>query len=283
MVELRSRKYGAELYDDRIRLVGLSTAAGRNRVDMLDDLPFDAVEGEKIDREGSLYMAVPEKNTIIKRVKISTDRSLDPDKLAQFELIASLLEDDDQYYLESFEINGGSERLAVAYRRQDIDRRLKLLQKRLIKPSGFKLRSWAMAAGYLNYCRHEGGRLVCLIDITDNIASYCFVENNRPIHLGAVISNAVIGDPDETSTKAFLLDIVATVQYQMLTCNKLSQSVPLSMIVVTGGHAGDEMAAGIEDVIGIKTALPVMRKELFAPEILAESHKYLIGLGLTVD
>ncbi|PKK83332.1 MAG: hypothetical protein CVT49_09015 [candidate division Zixibacteria bacterium HGW-Zixibacteria-1] len=283
MVELSGRKYGAEIYDDRIRLVGVSTSAGRKTVDMLMDISTDGIATQSLDAGGSLYMAVSENSAIIKRVKISPDRSLDPDKLAQFELVASLLDDQIRYYLESFEINSGRERLAVAYKRSEIDSKLDFFRDHFIKPSGFQLRSWAMAAGYTHYCRPGGGRLICLIDITDSLASYCFVENGRPIHLGAVISNAGINDSDPGRSKAFLLDIIATIQYQMLTYDKLSQSVPLSVIIITGKRCNQELAVGIEKGLGIKTVLPEMRKELFAPEVFPESHKYLVGLGLTAE
>jgi len=283
VVELHGRKYGAELYDGRIRLVGQTSSTGRRTIDLLKDLPIESVGVDDIDREGSLYLAVPEKDAVIKRVKISPDRSLDPDKLAQFELVASLLDEDDNYYLESYEINSGRERLAVAYRRREIDQQLEFMQTRLIKPAGFKLRSWAMAAGYTNYCSHEGGRLVCLIDITDHLASYCFVEDKQPIHLGSVVSNAAVSEDDPASTKAYILDIVATVQYQMLTYDKLSQTVPLSSIIITGSCCREELAEGIENIIGIKTTLPIMRSELFSKDVLPEAHKYLVGLGLTAD
>ncbi|RKX31131.1 MAG: hypothetical protein DRP46_03975 [Candidatus Zixiibacteriota bacterium] len=281
MVELHSRKYGAELYGNRIRLVGMTSSTGRNIVDMLIDLPADHIGQQKIDHSGRMYLAVPERDAIIKHVRISADRSLDPDKLAQFELIASLLDEQDRYYLESYEINSGRERLAIAYNRREIDKKLEFLQNCLIRPSGFRLRSWAMAAGYKNYCRKNGGRLICLLDITDNRASYCFIEDDRPIHLGAVISNAAISDT--ASSKNFLLDIIATIQYQLLTYERLSQSVPLSVIIISGNRSDQSLADGIEKGLGIKTVLPEMKTELFSGDVLPEAHKYLVGLGLTVD
>lgn len=283
MVELTGKKYGIELLDKKIRLVGVSSSTGRKTVDTLVDLAADDIAARSFDHNGSLYIAVSENCAIIKRVKISPDRTLDPDKLARFELLASLLDDQDHYYFESFEIDTGRERLAIAYKKNEIDGKLEFFSHNFIKPSGFQLRSWAMAAGYQNYCRPAGGRLICLIDITDNMASFCFLENNRPINLGAVVSNAEISENDPGKSKAFLLDIIATVQYQMLTCDRLSQSVPLSTVIITGSHCHPELAAGIEKGLGIKTSLPEMRKELFASDIFPESHKYLVGLGLTAE
>ncbi|MEW5923268.1 MAG: hypothetical protein AB1746_04705 [Candidatus Zixiibacteriota bacterium] len=283
MVELSGKKYGVELLDRKIRLVGVSASAGRKTVDILTEIPADEISSQSLDHNGSLYLAVSEDSAIIKRVKISADRSLDPDKLAQFELLASLLDNQDHYYFESFEIDTGRERLAIAYKKSEIDGKLDYFSNNFIKPSGFQLRSWAMAAGYQNYGRPAGGRLICLIDITDSMASFCFVENGRPINLGSVVSNAGISESDPRKSKAFLLDIIATVQYQMLTFDKLSQSVPLSAVIITGSCCNQELAAGIEKGLGIKTSLPEMRRELFASDLFPESHKYLVGLGLTVE
>jgi len=283
VVTLKGKRYGVDISGSLIRLVGREFAHGREKVDMLVEIEADKLTGDMINHDGELYMAVPEDETIIKKISIVSDRGLDSDKLAIFELSSSLMADSDQYYMESYGQEDSSERLAIAYRRERVDNKISFLQEKLIKPVGFRLRSWALAAGYRHYCRHEGGKLICLLDITANHASYCFIRDDYPVDIGSVTATAEKSENGSRLPRPFFLDLIATLKYRQMIIGQSARAVPLSLIIVTGNRANQELADDIGQKTGVRSNLPVMKKELFSDDTLDASPNYLVALGLMVD
>lgn len=283
MVDLRGRRYGIELSETRMRIVGRSYTPGRSSVDTILDVDLDRFEKDVIDRNADLFLAVSESDTIIKKIAIPPDKNLDPDKLAQFELSASLLDAADRYYMESFSINETSDRLAIAYNRDLVDRKVALLRELFGRPSGFKVRSWAMASGYINFCRRAGGKLICLIDIGEDQTSYCLLKDNSPVDIGSTVKYKNSESGPGSVSKGFILDLAATMQYRLVGVSGPGRSVPLSLIVLTGSQAGPELASEIEDALGTRTVFPEMKTELFSRDAIATAEKHLVGLGLTAE
>ena len=284
MVNLRKKRYGIDIDGERVRIAGRTLAAGREAVDTIIDVEVDRLDENIIDREAELYLAVSESDAIIKRVDVISDRSLDPDRLAQFELAASLLDDPGRYYLESCESDRTDGRIAIAYDRSLVDGEVALVQEKLIKPSGFKLRSMALALGYLHYCRQEGGALIALVDICPGRASFCLLRGHSPVDIGLVTDDSAARDnADSTSCRALLTDLAATIRYRLGRSSGSRQDVPLSLVLLSGSMADDNLAAEAEAILRVKTKLPTVKRELFADDTSVNAEKYLACLGLTVD
>jgi hypothetical protein len=283
LVELRKRRYGIDLLSDTVCIIGRVYSAGRSAVDSIVRIDSDALTDGLLEDEGDLYFSVWEKDAIIKQVKIPRDQGIDPDKLVQFEMACSLLDGEDHYYMESYELESISERLAIAYNRSLIEREILSLERRMRKPSGFRLRSLAMASGYLDYCHKEGGNLICLIDIWEKGASYCFLKNNRVVSIGMITNGDGRDGEDNNPTRKFIIDITATLQYKMTAMNEGGMTPPLSLIILTGRLADLTVAAQIEECTGIRTVMPRLRKDLFTDETFSAGANCLVGLGLTAD
>lgn len=283
MVGNEGKRYGVDLAGDRIRIVGRSDSTDQVFVDQFIDIDPSQFKKGMIEEAADLYFAVSERDAVIKRVKIPQVGNLDPDRIVQFELLSSLLDGADKYYFESYGVNGTSDSIAVAYNRALVDRKVCYLQEKIIKPSGFRLRSLAMAAGFLHFCPKEEGKLVCLVDVSNGQASYCFLKDNQPIQIGAVADSTALSDRNNDVSRAFVLDLAATIQYQMAIIKSTSHTAPLSLILITGYSATPELATRLEENIGVKTAPPCLGKTLLADNALPEAEKYLVILGLTVD
>ena len=282
MVNLRRKRYGIDFDGERVRIAGRTLSTGREIVDTVMDVDFSRLNGDIIDREGELYLAVPESDAVIKKVGVVADRSLDPDRLAQFELAASLLDDPARYYLESCESDRPDGRIAIAYDRSRIDGEVAMVKEKLIKPSGFRLRSWALALGYLKYCRQEGGALTALADISPSRASFCILRGRSLGDIGLVTDESAHGDVGPSSCRALLTDLAATIRYR-LGRDASRQDVPLSLLLLSGSMADDNLAVEAEAILKVKTKLPMVRRELFTDETSIDAGKYLLCLGLTVD
>ncbi len=282
MVELKGRKYGLDLNGSIVFFAGRTFAAGKEVIDILTQTDLSKLSRDTLGEDGETYFSVSEKEAVIKLIKISPSDGLDSEKLALFELQTSLLEEADHYYYEIGGLDTRSERLAVAYPRSIIDSKIAQIENLIPRPRGFRLRTLALAAGFLHFCHHEGGELVCLIDIGSDQIAYCYLYNRRPIAAGCISYKNADESEGPFLPHDALLDLTATLQYQSSLLFQSGFSVPLSLIVISGSKAGEELATRIEKNTRVKTILPSIKKEMFTSEVLAAAPRYLVSIGLTV-
>ncbi len=278
MVELKNQKYGVDRIGGKIRVAACIGKKNDCRAESLVSYP-DSQLGEESKISGAdLIFSIPENNAIIKKVKILDNKAIDPDQQAQFELAATLLDGEDRYYLESQALNGNTERLSVAYNKGMIDERLEYYARHLTRPSGFKLRSLAMAKAYRYFCRPEGGKLVCLVDINGEHASYCFLKDGFPSIIGSVEgkNGGIVGEP-------FMIDLSATLLYRQSGDPDGTGGAPLSRIIISGESADWKLAELLEKYTHVKVSIPYLKQERFLNDTQSEAAKYMVSLGLAID
>jgi hypothetical protein len=283
VVTFTNRRYGIDFLSDRIRIAGRTSAAGRITVDSLHDYDAADFNSEMVRNDGDYYFSIPEKEAIIKWITIVPEGNLDPVKLIQFEMAGMLADNDENYYFDCYYSDPKSRNLAIAYNRNLIERKIKKLQEKIPKPAGFRLRSLAMASAYNNYCLHESGQHICLMDISSHSCSYCFLKENNPILIGGFENGIGENEVSEENSKKFALDLSAILQYELSKLARDGYSIPLSSIIISGPAAVSDLPVKIEERMKVKSIPPRLKKELFDEKIYAEAGKYLISLGLTVD
>lgn len=252
-------------------------------INRLSRVSLNEIKPEMINIPGRLQFSVSEDKAIIKKVKIPTDKNLDKKELAEFEFASTLLDDEEALYISSNSINGGSEYLVFGCHRDQIDKKNKFFEEMFMKPAGYKLRAQALADGYQNYCWREGGELICLLDLSPLVVSFCFVNNSQPIFFGSITNGDANNNDGDQISKSFLSDLKVTIQYHTSNLFKAGFSAPLSLIVVSGTLAGKESNETIEEILRLRTISPTIKTALFAPEIADRAGHFLVSLGLTVD
>jgi len=235
------------------------------------------------ENDCELYFSVPETDAIIKRVSLPESMALEPRQTALFEFSATLIDPPDSYYMDVYDLNGDTEKLTVGYNRNCVDEKIGDLTDRFIKPSGFRLRSLALADGYRYFCQPEGGELICLLDISETIGSYCFLWDNYPTHPGLLYNGRNSLSNEINKDSRFAIDLAATLQFQQATLFSSGRSVPLSRILVTGSAVEDALMDQIESLMNVTTTYPSMKNSAFSPEAINDAGRYLVGLGLTAD
>jgi len=283
VVDFKGRKYGADLTSRRARIVRKSGGSGHPVVDLIGDTRLDQLENYIRDSEAALYFSVPEKDALLKKVTIPKENGIAGDRLALFEFTSSLINDPDRYYFETHPLNGDSRHLVVGYNREFINGRMAMLEKSSLKPAGFKLRGWALASGYKNYCWKEGGELVCLLDISDDCTSFCLMHKDSPLTTGYVEGTLYDSENGKCISGGFLTDLSATIKYHLSLLHKSGETCPISLIIISGSSASNGVALVIEEKTGIRTVQPAVKKALFSHETVPLAPKYLVSLGLTGD
>jgi len=283
VVELTSCRLGGDLTGDRVRLASRVRTAGATLINAVGDYDLTNGATEIRTTDSELYFSVSESEAVIKRVGSCSDSNLDRRQAALFELTVSLIDDTARYYLDAYDLNGDEEKLAVAYNRQCVDRNISLLTEQVCKPTGFKLRSLSLADGYRHYCRPVGGELICLLDFSSTVCSYSFLYHNRPILLGAVAGLSKNADATDDINEACIIDITATLKFQLAALFASGKSALLSRIVISGPNADEKLLEHISSKMKAPTEFPTLNSTLFAPGVVAEAGSYLVSLGLTVD
>jgi len=194
VVDLRKKRFGLDTADGGKRLISQTVESGMAKIDSIIEIKPDSEIPALFDDDCELYFSVPETDAIIKRVTVPENKTLDSRQTALFEFSSTLIDSPDAYYTDVYDLNGNAEKLTVGYNRDCVDEKIDDLTDQFIKPSGFRLRSLALADGYRFYCQPEGGELICLLDISENIGSYCFLCNGYPTHPGLLYNTSIADD-----------------------------------------------------------------------------------------
>jgi len=283
LVETNKIKYGVDKVGQFLFLAGCNCSGGSVLIDHLRRIGVDEAKPELVDSSGRLQFSVAEDKVIIKRIKIRSDKNLDGKELAEFEFASTLLDKKETFYISANSVNGGSEYLVTGCHRFLIEEKKQFFEEMFIKPAGYKIRALALADGYRNFCWREGGELICLLDLSFKVASYCFINNGQPIFFGVIRNSEADANENGQISASFLNDLKVTIQYQMSNLFKAGYSTPLSLIVVSGTLTGKESNETIEEKLRLRTISPTIKTALFAPEIVDRAGHFLISLGLTVD
>ncbi len=281
MVTLRGRVHGLDFLPGRFRLATMTSEPGRALIESLQESPDSDLCRDKFDSNAELYFAVPDNQAVIKLVKPPDEPTLSADKTALFELLTSLPEDAGRYYLETYAVNGGRERLVVAYQRKLVEEQIERLEEKIHRPSGFRLRSLALAEGYRKFCRPLGGDLVCLVNIDRHQTLLVFLNKGVTVATGFV-ARSFPDENDSAACKSALIDIAALVRYRQSLLFKDGFTAPLSLVILCGEKADTTLAEPLSQLLRVKIAFPEFRTELFADSAANPSALFLVGLGLTV-
>jgi len=280
MVNLRGKIYGLDLYDDTLRVATLIAAPGTISIDSLSEIPFNQLRREFFDSGAELYFSVPDDEAVVRRLRLPDDLTLDPEKLALFEFAACLPEDSLNYYLETYRINGERRHLAVAYHRSLVQRRIEQWENLIARPSGFRLRSLALAEGYRRFCRRDGGEVICLINIDSSQTFLVFVNHDAVV--STVALNLQLPDEaDSIALKSALIDIAASVRYQNALIFNDGFTAPLSLAVLSGQRANLSLSQELASILRTNVVLPTILNNLLPENQTVSGCQFLVSLGLT--
>lgn len=282
MVELKRRRFGLDINGPRMTLASRSIEAGLNVIDFIEDVDENSLAEKLTPYDGDLYFSVGENNALIKRIAQPYEHGLDETAVARFEFSSSLLDDPDKYFIDIHDVGPVKTKLAIGYNKSRVDDIISRISKNNEHPTGFKLRSLALAQAYLNLCQAEGGRLVCLLDISETYGAYCFIHEKTPVLPGALRLGAGNGDNQNGGPAADLLDLAAMVQFQLAGLAKSGLSDPLSRLIVSGPRADDVVLSRLEKSLHVSAGPPRLIKTAFKDDLGTKAPDAMIAIGLTI-
>ncbi len=283
-----SETYGAARLGQKILTARVENDGTRLKVTSLLTSDDD-INGDMLDN-GRLFFNINERMAVVKKIKVRQSSIIEAARIAQFELTQSLLDPVDLFYFDNLPLdnrNGHRRYLSIAYHRPVVDKIIETFQKQLRKPSGFKLDAVAMTDGYLSFCRVEQGELQALINVESDIATIAFLYKKK---LESVNRMEIHLDDDIGIDKAkkFALDLKMTISYQLAELFTDGITVPLSRLILSGKHAGNDLLqAALKEQFSVDVTLPSFHEGYFDPvEKTLDKYRpelFLIPLGLAVE
>lgn len=279
--------YGAARFGDRLLAVRVENDGARLMVTSFQSsdtgLNRDTLES------GRLFFAVDERLAVVKKIRVRKTSLLETADLVRFEMSQTLLDKPESFYFDSLpldEPDGYRRFLAIAYHRREIDACIDEYERRLRKPSGFKLDAVALAAGYLAFCRVAPGDLQVLIDVGPENATIALIHNRRLCSVGRLDAPFTSG-MTIASANRLGAELKMKLGYLLAELFDEGITVPAARVILSGPFAGDELLqAALAEHVSAEVTRPEFHPGYFQPEAAEEFagrlDRFLIPLGLAV-
>ncbi len=277
--------YGAALLGGQLRAVRIEHDGARLLVTSFLT-SADNPSGDTLEN-GRLIFNVDESQAVIKRITVSKNSHIDPERIARFELMQGLLGNPSQYYFDIIPAGETSERHAfftIAYHKYPVDEQMVQFERRLRKPSGFRLNGIALAAGYRAFCRQLPGDIQLLCDV-ENDTAILVVLYKKAVYAICRLETVPGENPAEKTAQRLAREMKMTISYQLARCFQDGITVPPSRLILCGGLARNEIL--MEEIAG-SVSMPVTLPEFNAGYFAGarvNGHRleeFLIPLGLAV-
>ncbi|MEE9441953.1 MAG: hypothetical protein V3V99_04730 [candidate division Zixibacteria bacterium] len=250
---------------------------------------FDSLENCEFD-VGRIFFSVGNGIAQIKKLKIKQSSLFNASAIAQFEMSQCLLEPENEFYFDNLPLesdNGFQQFLTIAYRRHVVDELIEECEKKIRRPSGFKLDAVALTAGYLTFCRIEPGDLQALINIESDIITVAYIYK-RKLQAIDYLKAEIHDDMSVELARKLAGELRMALSYQQNELFNDGVTIPLSRLIVCGGCARDEIIiSAIDEQMAMELTLPKFHEGYF--QSLPDNEKsfplemYLIPLGLAVE
>ncbi len=279
---------GVDHRDQGIFVAITETDSGRVTIAGLRSYPDSDTWRPEWPEVGEVRLAVPESLAIVKPIVIETDDGTEREDRVRFEMIASML-DDEQQFLTATQATGDDSRFIGMLLRRDratevcrsLGRELRAEQDRL----SFQLRSVGLGRGYLTFCRKEEAELVCLVDMAGTVASICLVHGNHIVDV-ASLSTDSFDLTVESGRDQFAVDLKTVINYRQAALIEAGISVPLSSLLLVGDQVDDDCRQIVQTYFPVGVRTPELNDgfvtgiESLPTESLPH---FLVALGLAVN
>lgn len=279
---------GIDTGGDRIHIARVDLGSGRPQVKALarfEDLP---ISEHHLLHDGQWRLAIPDDCALVKRLHIVPYGGISPTDLAAFEMMSSLLDDSDEFLIQTIDTGRIDRSLGIAIRRTVA---ASLLSDALGTPAAntnhieCTVRAAALGNAYLGFCRRQGTGLVALVDWSGQVASICLLYDDRIADLAQVDLRSV-GASSERRIGAAVAQIQTVLNFRAAALAEDGIGVPLSRLVVSGDRCDQELRDRLAQSLDRPVDLPEVSPAYFPDQLDLDRlplAQYLVALGAAVS
>ncbi|MEW6411373.1 MAG: hypothetical protein AB1483_02740 [Candidatus Zixiibacteriota bacterium] len=280
-------KIGVDFRGDLFYVARVDYSGGRPEVKALFRLEKQHLGQHHLLEGGQLILSVPDSEIILKRLNLNGSAG-DIETRARFELVHTLMEDEDRFYFDIIPTGKESAYLGLILRKERLESFLdKLLDQRrsFFAQSGYRTRAAALADGYINFCRLTGGDLICLADFMGQSASMAFVYRNKIIDL----THMSLKRFDLTTTAGvgkMCVELKTLVNFKVAALFNEGISTPLSAMLLSGDTVTEQDSQIMKRYFPVEIITPTVNSGFFngqADLTDVPLEKYIVALGLAAN
>ncbi|KAA3635384.1 MAG: hypothetical protein DWP97_04835, partial [Calditrichaeota bacterium] len=245
----------------------------------------DSFKGHQLLDGGSFVVSIPDDKILLKHIRIPKNALID--EIINFELIQMHLDTPDKFIYDAIETAVESQYLGMILRKTTFDDSVAFFENQNVNSRNTisaKMRSQALVEGFLTYCRHNGGELGAIIDLSTNNGSIGFYYKKKIIDLSH-FSLLRYDFSDDQSFARLSVELKTLLNFKKESFQELGISIPLSGLYLVGDSIDENKIEALQNMLKVNVKRPEINKGYFSHRDETAGitiDKYLIALGLTV-
>jgi len=279
-------KIGVDARSDLFYAARVEYSTGRPEVKALLRFEKTHLLSHQLLQGGRIIFSIPDQEVIIKKIQINK-YSADRDVCIRFELCSLLMEQEENLYFDSIPGLKENSYIGLVIRKQEYEKQLRDIFGGALEhfpETGGEMRAAALGRGFINFCRFDGGDLICLADFNGSMVSLAFIYRKEIIDLSYLSLKQVNLQNAEGIAKA-AVELKTLLNFKLASFFDDGITVPLSGLIMLG----DEIDGGALDIFKRFFNIPITKPEINRGFLTRQSSdndipldKYLVALGLAV-
>ena len=274
---------GIDKRDTRYYAARVDRQTGRPEVKALLRFELDSFSGHHLLEGGDIVTSIPDEKVVIKKIKLESDENYQ--EIAKFEMKQSQIDDTDNYLFDTIKTNLSTHYLGLILRKAVFSELTKPFtdQESEIKING-KMRTQALLDGFLFFCRHNGGDLGAVLDLTTKRASFGFYYKQNIIDLMSFsLENYDLNDID--SLTKLSIELKTVLNFKKASFFDLGISLPISGLYILSETIDNKQIDFLKEALKLNILRPEINSGFLSNRKDSDDislDNYLVALGLTV-
>ena len=258
---------------------------GRAEIQALLRFEPDNFKGHQLLEGGVFVISIPDDKILLKHIRIPKHAQLD--EIITFELMQMHLDTSDKFIYDAIETAVESQYLGMILRKSNFEDSLAFFKNQnghFPDMISAKMRSQALVEGFLTYCRHNGGELGAVIDLSTNTGSIGFYYKKKIIDLSH-FSLERYDFSDEQSFARLGVELKTLLNYKKESFQDIGISIPISGLYLIGNSIDENKISALQKMLKVDIKRPEINSGYFSNREETAGitiDNYLIALGLTV-
>lgn len=276
---------GIDKRDDYYYAARVQNDRGRPEIQALLRFEPESFKGHQLLEGGSFVFSIPDDKILLKQIQIPKHTQVDD--VITFELMQMHLDTPDKFIYDSIPTAIESQYLGMMLRKSTFEDSVALFKTQNGNTSesfSGKMRSQALVEGFLTYCRHNGGELGAVIDLSTNVGLIGFYYKKKIIDLSHFSLERYDFD-DEQSFNKLGVELKTLLNFKKERFQDYGISIPLSVLYLIGDSINETKLTALKDMLKVDVKRPEINSGFISNKedtVSLSVDNYLIALGLTV-